>query len=59
MKIKSETKVFIIGGLLIMLIWFLYINYTYLTPEHAGSCIEEMQNCKESTKSVYTHFGGT
>ena len=56
--VKGETKAFIIGGTLIILIWFLYINYTYMMPEQGGSCIEEMQKCKESSKSVYTHFGG-
>jgi len=53
--VKTETKAFIIGGLLIILIWFLYINYTYLTPEQGGSCIEEMENCG---RSVYSYFGG-
>jgi len=38
-----------------MLVWFLYINYTYMTPEHGNNCVEEMKECK---KSVYTHFGG-
>ena len=55
---KSETKGFIVGGILILFIWFLYINYTYMMPEQVGDCIEEMQKCKESSKSVYTHFGG-
>ena len=55
---KTETKAFIIGGLLIMLVWFLYINFTYLSLEQGGNCIEGMQQCKESSNSVYTHFGG-
>ena len=56
--VKSETKAFIVGGLLIMLFWFIFVNFTYLSPEQGGNCIEEMQECKESSKSVYTHFGG-
>jgi hypothetical protein len=56
--VKSETKGFIVGGILILFIWFLYINYTYMMPEQGGDCIEEMQKCKESSKSVYTHFEG-
>ena len=52
---KSETKAFIIGGLLIMLFWFIFVNFTYLSPEQGGNCIEEMKECK---KSVYTNFGG-
>jgi hypothetical protein len=56
--VKSETKGFIVGGILVLLMWFLYINYTYMMPEQGGNCIEEMQKCKESSKSIYTHFGG-
>ena len=52
---KTETKAFIVGGLLIMLVWFLYINFIYLSPEQGGNCVEETENCRNS---VYTHFGG-
>ena len=55
---RSETKAFIVGAILIVLVWFLYINYTYSIPEQGGDCIEEMQKCKESSNSVYSHFGG-
>ena len=55
---KSETKAFIFGGILILSFWLLYINFTYLSPEQGGNCIEEMQKCKESSKSIYTFFGG-
>ena len=57
---RSETKAFIIGGLLILLIWCLYINFIYV-----GVVDMDMDVCKEhmnaSTKicnGIYTNFGG-
>ena len=57
---RSETKGFLIGGLLILLIWCLYINFIYV-----GAVGMDMDVCREhmnaSTKicnGVYTNFGG-
>jgi len=60
MTMRSEIKGLIVGGLLIVAIWCLYINFIYV-----GAVGMDMDVCKEhmnaSTKicnGVYTNFGG-
>jgi len=60
MTMRSETKGLLVGGLLILIIWCLYINFIYV-----GVVDTDMDVCKErmnaSTKicnGIYTNFGG-
>ena len=59
---RSETKAFIIGGLLILLIWCLYINFIYVDhiPEVMKEeiCIERFIAATKTCNTIYTNFGG-
>ena len=62
---KSETKAFIIGGLIILLIWGLYINYIYeqsvdddMGTERNCSMMPPVAATKNCHNGVSTNFGG-
>ena len=57
---RSETKGFLIGGLLILLIWCLYINFIYVDAVGMDMdvCREHMNASTKICNGVYTNFGG-
>mgnify|MGYP003147685861 FL=1 len=64
-KMRSETKAFLVGGLIILLAWGLYINYIYgqsvdndMDTERSCSLMPPIAGTKNCNNEVYTNFGG-
>ena len=60
MTMRSETKAFLVGGLLIVAIWCLYINFIYMdyVDIDMDVCREHMDASTKICNGVYTNFGG-
>ena len=59
---KNQHKVMLISGLLILLVWGLYITFIYMDniPEVMTEeiCIERFIAATKTCNTVYTNFGG-
>ena len=60
MTMSSETKGLLVGGLLILIIWCLYINFIYVDvlDMDMDVCKEHMNASTKICNGVYTNFGG-
>ena len=60
MTMRSETKGLLVGGLLILIIWCLYINFIYVgvVDTDMDVCREHMNASTKICNGIYTNFGG-
>ena len=61
-EMKNQHKATIISGLLILLVWGLYITFIYMDsiPEIMKEevCVERVIAATKTCNTIYTNFGG-
>lgn len=60
MTMRSEIRGLLVGGVLILIIWCLYINFIYVgvVDTDMDVCREHMDASTKICNGVYTNFGG-